>query len=309
MELPWRDAFKNLALKEHVLNEERRTDPSASALSRSLKRLGLLKSDFQQAKCWDGFRLVQGDRVQRNTAPQLAIAMATFLEDPDTSLKTIHAQVYRTCVGSLPSKALTQAEIQQWFKDHEPHLARIEKLDFSGLGLREVSKEFCNVPLPNLHSLSFRGNQLKDFPPGFGSEKWPKLKNLDASENQNLCAEGWDLCQRQLERLSLRGNGLLGLPWNYGRRWSALTALDLTGNKLDRGPDTTFWPNMRELKLDPGVPAHDSPAVIERDRVRAAEIESYQRAFLGGQSMADFVKEVEAATARNYAVLEEAKGH
>jgi hypothetical protein len=258
----WTETLANPVLKKRVWLEESSTDtvPGGNALSSSLERLGRLHWDFQQGKCWEGLRVVQGNRLQRSTAPEHAIAMATFLTDKNTPFRTIHAQVYRTCLGGLPSRDLTKAEIQKWFKDHESDLAKIKELDLSGLGLTEVPWEFCEVPLPNLQSISLARNQLQHLPPGFGNEEWPKLKHLDLSENQYLSTVGGALERRQLEQLSLRNNELFGLPWAFGKEWPGLTALDLTGNNLQRRPNTTFWPNMRELKMDPEVVPYDNPA-------------------------------------------------
>jgi hypothetical protein len=257
----WTEALVNPVLKKRVWLEESSTDtvPGSNALSSSLERLGRLHWDFQQRKCWEGFQLVQGNRLQSSAAPEHAIAMADFLTDEATPLRTIHAQIHRTCLGSLPSRDLTTGEIQKWFKDHESDLAKIRELDFSGLGLQKVPNDFFRLPFPGLHSLSFARNQVHYLPSNFSSFECPNLENLDFSENQ-LCLPGTQQCNwKKLTRVSLRNNGLFGLPWEFGKEWPALTALDLTGNNLERGPNTTFWPKMRELKMDPEVVAYDAP--------------------------------------------------
>jgi hypothetical protein len=82
----WTEALVNPVLKKRVWLEESSTDtvPVGNPLSSSLERLARLHWDFQQGKCWESFRLVQGNRLQKSTAPEHAIAMATFLTDKNT---------------------------------------------------------------------------------------------------------------------------------------------------------------------------------------------------------------------------------
>ncbi len=214
--------FTSFPHKEPVLG-----DPSSFNLGR-LRRLSL---DFQRSGCWRGFSLSRGKGLQEASLPQYAQAMAEFLADKDTPLKTIWAALYLTSMREAPSQDLSTDQIKEWLLHHADDLAEIETLDLSRLGLSKVPPLFCSLSLPNLRSLSLAGNRLDSLPVSFGAraspdftkKAWPKLKVLDLSDNRFYLPpptehQDWP----ELRELSLRGNLLRTLPSTFTTRWPKL---------------------------------------------------------------------------------------
>lgn len=112
-------------------------------------------------------------------------------------------------------------------------LNRMVKLDFSGIGLKEIPLSFSRLCFPNLKKLSFANNPLKKLPQAFFEKvprskilyflmNYPKLESLDLSDCELTSIEG--VFSFSEERISViapirevdfRGNGIVSFPKEF----------------------------------------------------------------------------------------------
>ena len=129
-------------------------------------------------------------------------------------------------------------------------LPRLDTLDISGMNFKFLSK---NLKLPDLRSLSMRGDSLIDL---HGIKEYTSIENLDLGNNQikEIPAEIESL--KDLKTLDVSRNLLSNLPENISKL-KKLKFLYLSGNKFTSFPEVllrmpnleiiSFWKNQVQI--------------------------------------------------------------